>query len=71
MYELRQSPSRWDAEGKAAVAGIDRVRLFPGAELALQELATQERFSDTQVAVASATTDKKYALKCLQLIEVS
>lgn len=70
MFELRESPSGWDSETNSVKAGMDRVTLFAGATLALQELSTQERFSETQVAVASATSRKASALECLRLFEV-
>lgn len=52
------------------MAGPDRLNLFKGAELALLELSTQERFSGTQVAVASSTTEREWALECLRLLQV-
>ena len=70
MFELRQSPTRFDAATGSVVAGRDRVRLFDGALAALRELTTQERFSDTQIAVASSTTQRQWALDCLGLFEV-
>ena len=70
MFELRQAPTRFDAATGSVVAGRDRVRLFAGALSALQELTTQERFSGTQIAVASSTTQKQWALDCLSLFEV-
>ena len=70
MFELNRPPSRLDAESNTVIAGSDRVRLFPGAQLALRELTTQERFSDTKVAVASSTTKREWALTCLRLLQV-
>lgn len=70
MFELRQAPTMLDAATNSVVAGNDRVKLFPGAELALRELNTQEVFSDTQVAVASSTSRSEWALACLRLFEV-
>lgn len=52
------------------MAGSDRLKLFEGALLALRELSTQERFSGTQVAVASSTTEGEWALECLRLLQV-
>ncbi|CAM9337690.1 unnamed protein product [Laminaria digitata] len=71
MFELRQSPTRFDAATGTVVAGRDRVSLFAGALTALRELTTQERFSDTQIAVASSTTQRQWALDCLRLFEIS
>ena len=70
MFELRQAPTRFDAATGTVVAGRDRVRLFAGALAALRELTTQERFSDTKIAVASSTTQRQWALDCLRLFEV-
>lgn len=70
MFELSRSPTSLDSSNNTVVAGRDRVKLFKGAELALLELSTQERFSDTQVAVASSTTKREWALECLRLFQV-
>lgn len=70
MYELHKPPSGWDSATNSVIAGRDRVTLFAGATLALQELSTLERFAETQVAVASATTKMAWALECLRLLEV-
>ena len=59
-----------DEAANTVVAGSDRLTLFEGAELALRELHTQERFSGTQVAVASSTSRTEWALKCLRLLQV-
>ncbi|CAM9152489.1 unnamed protein product [Ectocarpus sp. 4 AP-2014] len=71
MFELQQSPTRLDEATNSVVAGTDRVKLFKGAEQALLELSTQERFSDTRVAVASSTSRKESAMACLRLFQVS
>lgn len=70
MFELQQSPTRLDEATNSVVAGTDRVKLFKGAEQALLELSTQERFSDTRVAVASSTSRKESAMACLRLFQV-
>ncbi|CAM9707127.1 unnamed protein product, partial [Ectocarpus sp. 8 AP-2014] len=69
MFELQQSPTRLDEATNSVVAGTDRVKLFKGAEQALLELSTQERFSDTRVAVASSTSRKESAMACLRLFQ--
>lgn len=70
MFELQQSPTRLDEATNSVVAGTDRVKLFKGAQQALLELSTQERFSDTRVAVASSTSRKESAMACLRLFQV-
>lgn len=70
MFELSEAPSSLDTETNTVIAGNDRVRLFPGAHLALKELSTDERFSDTRVAVASSTSRVEWASTCLSLLEV-
>lgn len=71
LFELPQAPTGWDSATNSVKAGRDRLTLFPGAKLAFQELSSQEKFSNTEVAVASATTRKSWALECLRLLEVS
>ncbi|CAM9387145.1 unnamed protein product [Scytosiphon promiscuus] len=71
LFELRSPPTRLDEASNSILAGPDRLKMFKGAELALQELSTQERFSDTQVAVASSTSRREWALTCLGLLQVS
>ncbi|CAM9245912.1 unnamed protein product [Choristocarpus tenellus] len=71
MFELRGEPSGWNETRNEVIAGRDRVTLFPGAVVALRDLHTQERFANTKVAVASATSHKSRALECLRLLEVS
>jgi hypothetical protein len=48
----------------------DRVTLFDGAKLALQELRNKPEFKYTKVAAASSTTEPDWARKCLSLLEV-
>lgn len=70
LFELPQAPTGWDSATNSVKAGRDRLTLFSGARLALQELSSQEKFSNTEVAVASATTKESWALECLRLLEV-
>lgn len=70
LFELRSPPTRLDEATNSVLAGPDRLKMFKGAELALLELSTQERFSDTQVAVASSTSRLEWALTCLGLLQV-
>lgn len=70
LFQLAGAPSTLDEATNSVVAGSDRLKLFKGAELALQELSTQERFSGTQVAVASSTSRREWALRCLSLLQV-
>ncbi|CAM9687099.1 unnamed protein product, partial [Hapterophycus canaliculatus] len=70
LFELRSPPTRLDEATNSMIAGPDRLKMFKGAELALRELSTQERFSDTQVAVASSTSRQEWALTCLRLLQV-
>lgn len=70
MFELLKAPSGWDPETNSVIAGKDRVTLFAGAILALRELSSQDKFSETNIAVASSTSKRDWATDCLQLLEV-
>ena len=53
MFELRAPPSKWDAASNTVVCGSDRVKLFCGATLALQELRNKPEFKNTKVAAGA------------------
>ena len=61
MYQLPAPPSGWDAAARGVRAGSDVVRLFPGALHALAQLASEPRFAETRVALASSTSKPEYA----------
>lgn len=65
LYQLRKLPGYQDASGSGPVADKD-VRLFPDAQRALLELATAERWKDTEIAVASRTNKGPWAGKFFQ-----
>lgn len=71
MFELRGKPSEWCSKTNTVKAGRDRVKLFSGAKLALQELHFDKRFEDTIVACASSTSHRSYAMDCLHMLEAS
>eukprot|EP00903_Cladosiphon_okamuranus_P020234 g18571.t1 len=71
LFQLAAPPTVLDEATNTVISGSDRLKLFEGAQLALRELYTQERFSATQVAVASATSRKESALLSLRLLQIS
>ncbi|KAL1526635.1 hypothetical protein AB1Y20_015339 [Prymnesium parvum] len=70
MYELHSSPSAYDESRGGVAAGHDTVRLFPGAAEVLQLLLNDPRYATVQVAVASSTTEPKWAHHCLDVLLV-
>ncbi|CAN0294980.1 unnamed protein product, partial [Discosporangium mesarthrocarpum] len=71
MFQLNSAPSGWNESTNTVIAGRGFVKIFPGAVLALRELHSHDKFQETQVAVASATSHKSYAMECLRCFEVS
>jgi len=70
MFELSSAPTNYDATRGGVVAGRDVVRLFPGAAAVLLRLLTDGSFSSTKVAVASSTTEPRYADRCLAALPI-
>ncbi|CAM9637766.1 unnamed protein product [Chrysoparadoxa australica] len=70
MFELSKGPERYLAEYNTIQAGKQRVQVFEGAITAFQEVQTLEHFSDTKIAVASATQHRSWAETCLSMFEL-
>ena len=56
--------------GKVTDRSGEHVRIHPGAQIALAEIATNPAFADTKVAYASRTDCEDWAHTCLDLIHV-
>lgn len=65
MFELSSPPTLFDEGAGGVCAGRDHVRLFPGAARVLSRLQSEESFRSVRVAVASSTTEPRYAATCL------
>ena len=70
LYQLRRLPGYADASGPGPVARKD-VNLFPAAEAILSELATDVKWKQTLVAVASRTNKASWARSLLKQFQVS
>ena len=70
MFELSSAPTKYDASAGGVRAGRDCVKLFPGALKVLKRL-TDPTFSSCKIAVASSTTEPRYAATCLEQLVVS
>lgn len=70
MYELDAPPSVYDASIGGVVAGRDTVRMFPGAAEVMQLLLSSPAYASMQVAVASSTTEPKWANHCLDVLRL-
>ena len=68
MFELSSAPTAYSTEKGGVIAGGDVVTLFPGAKAVLRRLLTDAEFSATKVAVASSTTEPKFANRCLDVL---
>lgn len=68
MFELSSAPTAYSADKGGVIAGGDVVTLFPGAKAVLRRLLTDAEFSATKVAVASSTTEPKFANRCLDVL---
>ena len=71
MYQLPAPPSGWDGDKQGVRAGSDVVRLFPGALHALAQLASDPRFAETRIALASSTSKPDYARAVLAAYQLS
>ncbi|TYZ59004.1 hypothetical protein PybrP1_003654 [[Pythium] brassicae (nom. inval.)] len=72
MYELDGTPFRKDpSTGAVTDRAGEQVRFFPAVDGVLSVLELDEQFRDaTEVAVASRTTEPRWAKTCMRLLDV-
>lgn len=70
MYELDGAPTVYDEQRNGVLAGRDTVRLFGGAREVLKLLLSDPQYASMQVAVASSTTEPKWANHCLDVLRL-
>jgi magnesium-dependent phosphatase 1 len=68
MFELDSAPTEFDVSKGGVRAGGDVVQLFPGAQAVMRRLLTDMSFAEVKVAVASSTTEPRYAARCLEVL---
>ena len=70
MFELTAPPTKYDPSQNGVRAGQETVKLFQGAQEVLRTLLTEDRFQGVKIAVASSTTEPKYANRCLEELRI-
>lgn len=71
MYELYGAPFKKNPHtGAVTDRSGEQVHFFPAVHSVLSILQTDPQFSDTEVAVASSTTEPQWARTCMRLMDV-
>lgn len=70
MFELSAAPTTYDGAAQGVRAGREHVKLFAGARAVLRRVQGDAAFRETRIAVASSTTEPRYAATCLAQLPI-